>query len=575
MNSVLITLMLAISAVAVAAPPVLHFSDITSGSKTGLGDGLGSGAIVTVWGNNLGYLQGTSKVYIGNEEAAHVYYWGKADGSKAAGPADLDTYHKMQTISFSIPATVADGDVNIHVEVNGQPSNNLPFTVRTGNIYFVSPGGEDSVDNDGSWSSPWKTLNYIGNGAGNRLQAGNIIYATDGVTENTTFAVRYMKATAETPYAVIAYPGAKVIINAPSGAGIGNHIVDSTYWHFSKLKITTNSTGIGTFKGMRAIANEITNYPDGCANGQSGAISGASMGAESSSGIIALGNYIHDFGCDTTSKLHHVFYISNRGGTPLESFELGWNHLSDNKAHHALHIFDEGVCGDFTGTLKVHNNAVINQVGVAVGVASGAYNPPCLTMPVEIYNNLFVNVGMEIPTCSGHNNAISLTRKETLSHVKIYNNTLVGYGEPGNGVAVYVQGNGHTDWNFGGTWEFVNNIVVDTHDRPYQHDQYWKAADIKGNNLWFNGGDATPAAPPSWDTLPLSSEPLFSDTSNHRFDLTANSPAKESGRDLSPTVTLDMKGRPRSLVSPSIGALQYHDGTLLPPPKAIDSLQVN
>jgi len=64
------------------------------------------------------------------------------------------------------------------------------------------------------------------------------------------------------------------------------------------------------------------------------------------------------------------------------------------------------------------------------------------------------------------------------------------------------------------------------------------------------------------------------DTANHRFDLTENSPAKEAGRDLSPTVTLDMKGIPRSLVSPSIGALQYHDGTLLSPPKAIDSLQV-
>ena len=52
------------------AEPVLYFSDLTSGPKTGLGDGKGSGAIVTVWGRNLGNSQGTSEVYIGNAEAA-------------------------------------------------------------------------------------------------------------------------------------------------------------------------------------------------------------------------------------------------------------------------------------------------------------------------------------------------------------------------------------------------------------------------------------------------------------------------------------------------------------------------
>lgn len=34
----------------------LKCSDITSGPKTDLGDGKGSGAIVTIWGNNLGKI---------------------------------------------------------------------------------------------------------------------------------------------------------------------------------------------------------------------------------------------------------------------------------------------------------------------------------------------------------------------------------------------------------------------------------------------------------------------------------------------------------------------------------------
>ena len=102
------------------------------------------------------------------------------------------------------------------------------------------------------------------------------------------------------------------------------------------------------------------------------------------------GNHIHDFGCETTSKLHHVFYISNHGGFSIESFELGWNYLHDNKAHHALHVYDEGRCGDFYGTMKIHNNVVIDQVGADVNIASGGPGDTCLSMPIEIYNNLMV-----------------------------------------------------------------------------------------------------------------------------------------------------------------------------------------
>ena len=144
-----------------AASPVLNFSDIISGPKMGLNDGLGEGAIVTVWGQNLGDTQGASKIYIDNKEAAHIYYWGKADGNMATGPAELSTYHKIQTIAFSIPATVSDGLVSIHVEVDGQLSETLPFTVRNGDIFYVKPDGNDDISVDGTWSSPWATLAYV------------------------------------------------------------------------------------------------------------------------------------------------------------------------------------------------------------------------------------------------------------------------------------------------------------------------------------------------------------------------------------------------------------------------------
>jgi hypothetical protein len=55
--------------------PILCFSDLASGPKTGnsdvsLGQTAGTdGAIVTVWGKNLGASQGTSRVFVNGTEA--------------------------------------------------------------------------------------------------------------------------------------------------------------------------------------------------------------------------------------------------------------------------------------------------------------------------------------------------------------------------------------------------------------------------------------------------------------------------------------------------------------------------
>ena len=151
---------------AFAGQPALNFSDIDSGPKIGNTDGAGGltssqhGAIVTVWGNYLGSSQGSSKIYVGGVEAAHVYYWKDADGTLPGGPADLKTYHRMQEIAFSVPAGASDGANMIRVNVGGVDSNTLPFTVRNGNIRFIKSGGSNS--NEGTWSGPWGVLGAAG-----------------------------------------------------------------------------------------------------------------------------------------------------------------------------------------------------------------------------------------------------------------------------------------------------------------------------------------------------------------------------------------------------------------------------
>ncbi len=545
------------------ASPVLNFSDITSGPKTGLNDGKGSGAIVTIWGQNLGDMQGDSKIYIGNQEAAYVYYWGRADGSKQSGPAKLYTYQKMQTISFSIPATVSDGLNNIYVEVNGQNSEALQFVVRSGDIYFVKQSGINGSTIDGTWDDPWATLDYVALGsnnlgAGGRFKPGDIVYATDGVIETDGLYVKYIHGTAQLPLSVIAYPGAEVLIEDAGYRGIHNWNGKASYWNFSKLIIKTNGNGINGFKGMRAISNEITNYPNGCADGQGGAIAGSNLNGPNfaGGGIKMLGNYVHNFGCDTTSKLHHVFYISNRGGTMIESYEIGWNHVSDTKVHHALHVYDEGPCGGFSGTMRIHDNVVINQVGHGINISAGGSSKICYNMPIEIYNNLIVNSGLEIPTSAGHTRAIAITSNKNQSDIKLYNNTFYGYGESGDGHAIRVQATGSPAWVFGGTWEFINNIFVDTNNLPFEIPQYWGAPDVGHNNLWYS---SSAQALPSWNMNSISTNPQFvNPVIGGSFMIDENSPANNAGANTSAVVKRDITGTLRGATgSISIGAYEY------------------
>lgn len=67
----LISLLLFFSLSVHAAPaPHLAFSDLVSGPNVGLGDGLGEGAIVTVWGYRLGDSAG-SVTLIDTQGKAH------------------------------------------------------------------------------------------------------------------------------------------------------------------------------------------------------------------------------------------------------------------------------------------------------------------------------------------------------------------------------------------------------------------------------------------------------------------------------------------------------------------------
>ena len=413
-----------------AAPPVLLFSDITSGPKTGLGDGVGSGAIVTVWGTGLGSSQGSSSLSCGGQAPAHVYYWGNADGS--GGPADLYTYHRMQEISFSISGSAANGAGTISITVGGVTSNNLPFTIRSGNIYHIKSNGSDS--NNGSYGSPWRTAT----GIYGRLSPGDIVYLHDGANQIDTYSssprfagIRLSGAsgTAANPLALITWPMAHVVVRGDT-YGIINQ--GTKYLTVSKFIVqagrnsepgtTGRSTGIQTNSGGRAVGNTITDREEvvgssGCADGGEAAIMGTNLGAKGSGedtigGFKIYGNYIFEWGCNNTHKYEHTTYISNRSGRTSGSGtnfavpapEYGWNLLYNNHARGGLVFYDENngdsdPCGDLTGTLKFHDNVVINQKSYTIQAGTThSYSNQCLSVDVEIFNNLLINRLLKIST---------------------------------------------------------------------------------------------------------------------------------------------------------------------------------
>ena len=546
------------ASVAFASDPVLYFSDIINGPDTGLGDGIGSGAIVTVWGVNLGSSQGASTIYFKDStttaRAGVVYCWCNADGgTSGGGPANLYTSHEMQEISFSIPDS-ATGAGTIYVTVGGVNSNELVFTVRSGSIYWISNTGSEA--NDGSYANPW--LNITQYSKVQAMAAGSIVYNKGNYSLSASQTFRNSAGTAENPKAIVCYPGTNITITT-TGSGIGHYPYGtSTYWVFSKFRLIVEASGFSVFPYSRYVGNEVTDST--CAEGSGGAFtSGGYHG-----GSKMLGNYVHDFGCYATSNQHHTMYFSVRGiGSDIASFEIGWNYLIDNDARFGIHFYDEHACWGYTGTVLVHHNWVENQVGPGFNmggwICDAGYD---ISGDFDIYENMFINCGQ-----LGANNtsipAVNVQGDEVVGHYRFWNNTIYGYGYSGASPDAYtggvtIPGTGYptAERILGGTWEWINNIVVDIQGFAFVGGNS-KTPTAHKNNLWY---DSAALSAPAWDTSPIETDPKFT-VAGSDYTLQTTSPAIDAGSsDVSALVTMDFLGYSWSGETYEVGAFGYDMG---------------
>jgi hypothetical protein len=564
---ILVALFLGTAFSAQAAEPVLNFSDLTSGPDLGLGDGLGVGTIITIWGNNLGDSQAGSMVYFEDSlgvkrPVAHVYYWGRADGT--SGPAELYDSHGLYEVSFSIPSG-AVGSGTITVVVEGIESNGLTFVVRSGNIYYVKATGNNS--NDGSWDSPWLNFSDGTGGATTKMAIGDIVYGYDST--EAVIGIRTKDGTPNNEYAIVSYPGHNILVTS-GGVGPVNIIDKPSYWQISKVDITTLSGGITPLTGSRIVGNRIwdgsttgNNPSVDCAEGGSGAIS---SGGEQG-GAKIFGNYIHDFGCYATSNQHHTLYFSVRGrGNDIAPIDMGWNHLKNNWARMGIHFYDEHACWGYSGKTLIHHNVVDGQVGPCFNMGGNICDDGFyITGDFDVYNNIFKECGQ-----LGANNtsiaAIAIMGDQVTGEYNFYNNTIVDYGYSGGNTgttsgAIAVSSDAWSPgYPFAGNFTFTNNIIVDKYDLPYSYGSpYALFPTTSSNNLWYNGDNGSPVNAPTWDTVPITINPIFTDYINEDFTLQTTSPAKNTGVTIASIIT-DFLGTSRPQGSAyDIGAYEYQE----------------
>jgi hypothetical protein len=572
--------------------PRLNFSDLISGPGTGLGDGLGSGAIVTVWGQFLGASQGTSSIEYCDSTATcrsgYVYYWKNADGTLPGGPANLYQSHRMQEIAFSIPDSAAGaGEIRVTV---GADTSTLPFTVRPGDIYHVKSSGSDPAG-DGSFANPWASAEH----ALSQIEApGSTLYVHDSIVSdaNPHRAIYWNKTVASSglsnQFGIVAYPGSQP--QAVGYSGFRNYTTEgqvvSKYAVFASecdedsqgqptnCAVTPSlnlSYGIQSSAYGRAVGNTVTDRPGGCADGQQGAISGNALNARDRvSGYQILGNEIHDYGCTGSSKFHHTTYLSIRSADAnlqLDPWRFGWNYLHDNQTKNGIHQYDENnsgtLCGSPNGTVIINDNVIINQSGAGINI--GANCP--WTNDFKVYNNILVNVGLAFDwdgvdpnTTNGPNTSgISVSDGALMGTVEIHNNTIHTWNGDDQAndtqACLGVQGKGD---NVSIIWN--DNVCYTNKDKPFVAAGCCGAEvqldNVTGsNNLWYYSGNSPASAiPPGWDSAGLTQDPLLSIVAA-TLVVGENSPL--IGKSSSGQLTHDVYGAMRSTLS-EIGAVQFN-----------------
>ncbi len=512
--------------------PRIFYSDLQSGPNVG-GEN-NAGALVTIYGDRFGTSRGNSSVTVGGGAAASYQVWTNTK------------------VTFQLGSAAKTG--NIVLKTASGSSNAVPFTVRSGNIYFISTDGSDG--NSGSYVRPWRTIPH----AVHSIAAGDIIYARNGVSQtsddgqgwNSALTIRSQwSAASGNPRALVAYPGAVVTIGNVDGPNSG--IRDTTYgeWVFAGLQLRGANEAVSLWgNNWRFVNNDMT-----CPNGDG---EDACFHTSEASYIKLLGNNVHDTGTSNASAEYHGVYFSSDSN----HVEAGWNTIARVHGCRGLQVFStpiESNTGYNQYDLIIHDNLIHDTQ--CDGIVLGTVDPS--KGPVQVYNNIIYNAGTgpNNPEQTGNWSCVFVTGYTNAGSpgggtVDVFGNTMYNcgsfahppYGDStggvmngGNNSALYIR--------------IRNNIIYQLNkNAPYWANYSSAKNGVYGSNNLFYGIGAPPSS--TEVTNSVESNPLLSNASQDNFHLTSSSPAKNAGITTSQTADYDGVPLPQGPAYP-IGAYAY------------------
>jgi hypothetical protein len=273
--------------------PVLFYTDIESGPASG-GEGGKDGAFVCVYGENFGATRGNSSIQIGGVEVSAYKLWTDPGqpyrpGNYAKACGQISNWTRAGAVDVAV--VTADGN-----------SNRLPFKIANGKVYFVAADGND-LGGEGSSENPWETIKHCKQ----QMQPGDICYVKDlkvGTHENYGAALWLdSSGTADSPKAIVGYPGSHVVIGDPTGKFLSRALSNfkpggnAGYWTLAGLTFNGPIVGVQLYatRGIRFVDDDVTCNGPHCYGPAGGLIVGGP--GVPTSNITVLGSRFHDIGC--------------------------------------------------------------------------------------------------------------------------------------------------------------------------------------------------------------------------------------------------------------------------------------
>lgn len=485
-----------VSFAAGGAVPSLLFSDLTSGPATGGKDD--RGAIVTVVGRNFGDRQNDSYVTVGGAKAAAYLSWS-------------DT-----KISFQPGAGTVSGD--IRVTVAGANSNSLPFTVRPGNIYFVSAASPNNPGS-GTFADPWRSVSsFI-----SRMRPGDILYLRGGTYGGIVLASGQTNGAAGNEIAFVGFPGETALITNGKAVDFQD---TRQYFVVAGLRLISPGETISITGNYIRIVN---NYIEGLKNSAYGMIH-PTIGHD----MQIYGNTFT--GATSGNKLDHPIYV----GYGADNVDIGWNRIYNNRIDRGpvISVNTDGAerLGYRFENIRIHDNDIDVSGARGIGIVAMQRGSS-----VYIYNNIF-------------------TGDSPLQTVYAYSGSLymdnnVFYGAPGAAaIQLTPMDDGAGTVYRPETVEIKNNIIYNRGGQYFDIVNESQMGSLTiASNAYYGAGTG-----PARDGGAVNADPLFVDAAQGNFMLQPNSPCINAGADVHALVPYDKDGYARlGQGAVDMGAFEY------------------